>query len=477
MNSALRSLALAAVALSSLLAHPASASQVAGEAPVSQPASSAQAGLPQTPIAPETPIATFSSASTTALPSPLPLPVGVASQPDVDVDGTLEEDSPLPSVFVPATPQPLFPAAPVFTTPAPLPSNRNTLPALAPAASQSGSQSGLSYRVIVSASTAEAQARVRSIVPQAFRTTVNGQTVMQAGLFREPATAVQLQRSLSQQNLQASVIPVTGVAAQPPSTSLMYRVIVPASTAQVQQRVRSIVPGAFQTTVNGQTAMQVGLFREQATAVQLQQTLAQQNLQATVIPVSESAVTPPRSTPNERVVVMIDPGHGGSDPGAIGIGGIKEKDITLAISQQVATLLEQEGVQAILTRSDDRTLELANRVAMAERADANLFVSIHVNALSMSRPDVNGVETYYYNTGRALAQSIHSSVTQAVDMNDRGVRQARFYVLRNTSMPSVLVETGFITGRNDAAQLSNSGFRSRMAGAIARGIMQQVQSR
>ncbi len=191
-----------------------------------------------------------------------------------------------------------------------------------------------------------------------------------------------------------------------------------------------------------------------------------------------AATTPPTrpQVPNRRVVVVIDPGHGGPDPGAVGIGGLREKDVVLPISLQVASLLEQQGIQVVLTRQDDRDLDLAPRVQIAQRANANLFVSIHANAISMSRPDVNGLETYYYsNSGLALAQTIHRNMLQGTGMNDRGVRQARFYVLRNTSMPAVLLETGFVTGRDDAARLADPAFRARMAEAIARGILQYVQ--
>lgn len=196
-------------------------------------------------------------------------------------------------------------------------------------------------------------------------------------------------------------------------------------------------------------------------------------------------VTPPQagypptnlpSVPNSRIVVVIDPGHGGPDPGAIGINGIREKDIVLPIALEVASLLEQQGVQAVLTRPDDRDLDLDPRVQIAERANANLFVSIHANAISLSRPDVNGIETYYYSSSSLrLAQVIHASVVQNTGSADRGVRQARFYVIRNTSMPAVLVETGFVTGQNDAARLGDPAYRSQMAGAIARGILLYVQ--
>ena len=220
---------------------------------------------------------------------------------------------------------------------------------------------------------------------------------------------------------------------------------------------------------------------DQLLALQLQQRQTKPLLPPTSsIPVPQpERSTPPSNTlprvPNSRIVVILDPGHGGKDPGAIGIGGLREKDIVLPISLEVATLLEQQGVQAVLTRSDDRFISLAGRVEMAEQARANLFVSIHANAISASRPDVNGLETYYHQLGRELAQTVHKSVLQSVEIADRRVRQARFYVLRNTSMPSILVETGFVTGYEDAAKLREPEHRSRMARAIAQGILQYVQ--
>jgi N-acetylmuramoyl-L-alanine amidase len=112
---------------------------------------------------------------------------------------------------------------------------------------------------------------------------------------------------------------------------------------------------------------------------------------------------------------------------------------------------------------------------MAERMNANIFVSIHANSISLSRPDISGLETYYYSSGQRLARSIHSSILQSVDVDDRGIRTARFYVLRKTSMPSVLVEVGFVTGREDAAKLSSPSYRTQMAQAITRGILQYLQ--
>jgi N-acetylmuramoyl-L-alanine amidase len=180
--------------------------------------------------------------------------------------------------------------------------------------------------------------------------------------------------------------------------------------------------------------------------------------------------------PNGRVIVIVDPGHGGPDPGAIGLAGLRETDVVLPIAQQVAAILNQQGVQAMLTRTGEYDVDLPPRVDMAERMNANLFVSIHANSIDSSR-DINGLETYYYSSASAqrLAQSIHNSILQSIDIPDRGIRTARFYVLRKTSMPSVLVEVGFVTGRQDAAKLSNPTYRSQMAQAIARGILQYIQ--
>lgn len=218
---------------------------------------------------------------------------------------------------------------------------------------------------------------------------------------------------------------------------------------------------------------------DQLLALQLQQRRATEPPTGSIpVPPPAQVPTPPSPSPvvpNSRVVVMIDPGHGGRDPGTIGIGGVQEKNVVLPISLEVAALLEQQGIQVVLTRSDDRFISLQGRVQMAQRARANLFVSIHANAISMSRPDVNGLETYYYSSGQRLAQTVHNNILRTVDMRDRGVRQARFYVLRQSSMPAILVEVGFLTGREDAAKLANPSFRSQMAQAIARGILQYVQ--
>lgn len=192
--------------------------------------------------------------------------------------------------------------------------------------------------------------------------------------------------------------------------------------------------------------------------------------------------TPPQPQPRQpqprgKVVIVVDPGHGGKDSGAPGLGGLLEKDVVLPIGQQVAQILERNGIQVVMTRNSDYFVDLAPRVAMAERANANLFVSIHANSVD-GRSDVNGLETYYYDSGLKLAQTVHSSILQNIGtLKDRGVRRARFFVLRKSSMPSILVETGYMTGNQDNPRLGNAAYRSRMANAIAQGIIKYLQQR
>ncbi|MGK7926902.1 MAG: N-acetylmuramoyl-L-alanine amidase [Spirulina sp.] len=195
-------------------------------------------------------------------------------------------------------------------------------------------------------------------------------------------------------------------------------------------------------------------------------------------PVARPPVTPApapvRRTPRTRVVVTLDPGHGGRDPGAIGVGGLQEKNVILPISREVAQILEKHGVTVVLTRRDDRFVSLSGRAAMANRAGSDIFVSIHANSAGRSRTQVNGAETFYYATGRRLAQNIQNRIIRDTGMKNRGVKQARFYVLRHTAMPAALVEVGFVTGRSDAAKLSSPRFRSQMAQAIANGILDYI---
>ena len=183
----------------------------------------------------------------------------------------------------------------------------------------------------------------------------------------------------------------------------------------------------------------------------------------------------PPVLPSDRPRIIIDPGHGGDDPGTIGIGGIQEKDVILPISLDVAEILRKQDIEVIMTRDTDNFISLQGRTDLANDVDADLFVSIHANAINLSRPDVNGLETYYYKSGRRLAEIIHWSVLNGVNIDNRGIRRARFYVLRHSTMPAVLVEVGFLTGAVDSSRLKDTNHRRQMAEAIARGIVEYIK--
>ena len=195
--------------------------------------------------------------------------------------------------------------------------------------------------------------------------------------------------------------------------------------------------------------------------------------------------TPPPQTrpqprlpvPNGKVLVVIDPGHGGKDSGAPGLSGLLEKDVVLPISTKLATILEQNGIQVVLTRDADFFVELQGRVDIAKRVNAALFVSIHANAVD-NRPDVNGLEVYYYDRGYALADTVRQAILQNIStLKNRGTRKARFYVLRKNTMPAILVETGYMTGREDNPRLGSPEYQSLMAEGIARGILNYLKQR
>jgi N-acetylmuramoyl-L-alanine amidase len=178
--------------------------------------------------------------------------------------------------------------------------------------------------------------------------------------------------------------------------------------------------------------------------------------------------------PRGRFRVVIDPGHGGPDPGAVGIDGLRETDVVLDVSLQVARLLQARGVQVLLTRTTEVDVDLPPRVTLANSSGADVFVSLHANALSMERPDVNGIETFYFAGGRSqsLAEAIQQQL-MAVSPGtpDRGARPGRFFVIRRTVMPSALAEMGFVTGEVDAPRLADPAYRRRLAQAVAAGIL------
>ena len=179
--------------------------------------------------------------------------------------------------------------------------------------------------------------------------------------------------------------------------------------------------------------------------------------------------------------IVIDPGHGGSDPGAIGPSRIYEKTVTLAIAQRVDAMLRQKGASVLLTRYDDRDVyptsdatdaqELQARVNVGIKTQADVFVSIHANA-SVDRT-VGGTATYYTPKSSydlCLARALQSGVAASVGLSDNGVRQAGFYVTKRSRMPAALVETAFISNPKEEQLLNSPVFQQKMAVGIVNGL-------
>jgi len=175
-------------------------------------------------------------------------------------------------------------------------------------------------------------------------------------------------------------------------------------------------------------------------------------------------------TEAQPVRVMIDAGHGGNDPGAISLTGKYEKDLTLSVARKVLERLEGEKlIEPLAIREDDTYLSPAERAKVANEAGADLFISIHANTASSAT--VKGTETYYWrDDSLAFAKDIHKSLVQAVGSADRKVKQERFVVVRETTMPAVLLELGFLTNADDEAKLYNEDMQNRIADAIVASI-------
>jgi N-acetylmuramoyl-L-alanine amidase len=231
----------------------------------------------------------------------------------------------------------------------------------------------------------------------------------------------------------------------------------------------------------------------------------------------------PAAAPTQRSggirKIVLDPGHGGKDPGAVGPGGISEKDIVLSVARKLALKLRREmGVQVVLTRKDDRFIPLENRTAIANAEDADLFISLHVNA--SENTEAKGVETYYLDkttdeaanrlaarenaTSRknisdlqfiladmkqnvkmeesiSLAHHLQGSLVSGVarvtgDVRDLGVKKAIFHVLVGAYMPCVLVEMGFITHRGEGRAMSQTRYQDAVVEALFEGIQKFGQS-
>jgi len=217
--------------------------------------------------------------------------------------------------------------------------------------------------------------------------------------------------------------------------------------------------------------------------------------------------------------VVIDSGHGGNDPGAIGRNGLKEKDVNLDIAKRLSSLLRAEGVQTLLTRSTDKFIPLSTRVSIANRSGADLFISLHSNA-ARSR-SLSGFEVYYvapsvsdskraaltarssylnlkgavfssgtqdlkvivwdmiYANSRAesieLSRSLCKVMDASIDANILGVKNARFQVLKGITMPGILIEVGFVSNLNEERLLRTGAYREKLAAGILEGIRDYSQ--
>lgn len=167
--------------------------------------------------------------------------------------------------------------------------------------------------------------------------------------------------------------------------------------------------------------------------------------------------------------VVIDPGHGGFDRGGIPGQRVAEKTMALDVALLVAKKLRAAGYHVIMTRDGDYFVTLGGRCAIANAHRDAAFICIHFN--SATRAGANGIETYYYRSDSAgLAANIHRQVVGKTTSDNRGIRRRGFYVLRNTKIPSILVECGFLTNPTEARLALDSSYRDRLATAIAAGV-------
>ena len=173
------------------------------------------------------------------------------------------------------------------------------------------------------------------------------------------------------------------------------------------------------------------------------------------------------------LTVAIDAGHGGTEIGAVGCFGDKEKDITLSISKYLQAELKKRGAKVVMTRDDDIYVGLKDRVEKANENDADVLLSIHGNALpDGADPNKNSGTSiyYYYNQAKPLADVLINEITSQLGLNNDKVRQASMALARNTNALSLLIETAYLINPDDNAKLVNPEFQKRIAKAIADGL-------
>jgi len=194
-----------------------------------------------------------------------------------------------------------------------------------------------------------------------------------------------------------------------------------------------------------------------------------------------SQVASPEEQSLEGKTIAVDPGHGGSDPGAVGVTGLQEKDVALKTSEILAKHLKKHGASSFLTRTSDYFVPLQQRVNLAHSHGADIFVSVHANA--HPNRNISGTETYYFRWGghaqssRNLGQEVQREMVEHSGLRDIGVKHGNFHVISSPQMPSILVELGFLTNINDEELLRQKDFLDGQARAITRGILNYYQDR
>ena len=176
---------------------------------------------------------------------------------------------------------------------------------------------------------------------------------------------------------------------------------------------------------------------------------------------------------------MVDPGHGGSDTGAIGPNQVTEKDVTLTIARELRKLLSSGGATVIMTRTTDCDVayagasdseELQARVDIANKAKADLFISIHADA---SADYASGTTTYFCeNSNDYLARLVQGSLVEQLKLYDRGFQPNDYYVLEGTNMPAILTEAAFLSNTKEEKLLGNRSFDKKVAQGIYNGVRQ-----
>lgn len=172
--------------------------------------------------------------------------------------------------------------------------------------------------------------------------------------------------------------------------------------------------------------------------------------------------------------VVIDPGHGGHDKGGQW-GLVYEKHLALDTSARLESELKKRGFRTVMTRRSDYFISLPERVRIAKKYSDSIFVSVHYNYTW--KQHVSGIETFYtHSHSRELAAHVHRGMMDKVRTNDRGVKFARFYVIRNCTSPSILVECGFVSNSAERARMKSAWWRQSLAEGIADGIVRYRRS-